>query len=1003
MSIEFLTQEQRINYKSFSHNLTDDKIATFFLLDNTEKSIIYTLREPYNQLGYAIQLGTVKLLGTFLDIPTQVPSNVVLYVSQQLNIDDDILFKYVNKRTIRRHAQQIKEFYGYKDFHEQPFHWHFVRWLYNCFWYTNEKSATIFEKAVSKCLSSKILLPGITTLERLISNVKERTSSYLWCRLSILPNQNQCIKLENLLKTVENKHYSVLESIRQQITYESPVGFLKTIERYDKIYSLESYKWNISNIPLGKIRVLSRYASTAKATAIRRMPYERRIATLVSFAIIFTISSRDNVIDYMLKYFTELFNKVERNTKKERLRTLKDLDKSANKLSKVCKLLLNTNIPCGEVRNLVLSDFSKEELNEAIDTIDTLTKPTEQNLEYLNVFRYYSLVRRFLPKLLTSIEFKSVSAGRNILLAWNFLASTENKSGKDKYKDAPTEEMSPSWKNIIFKNGVLKPCPYTFWVIKNMVKGIKKFDIFIENSDKYSDPRSNLIQPEEWEVRKPKILGTLRWFANPKESLKPLKIELNDAYKNTVENWESNSDVRVEEKNGNSKVIITNIDKLEEPKSLILLKKRIHSLLPDVDLPHILLEIASLTKFTEQFTHISQNNSRVDDLHISICAVLVAKACNIGIKAVSQRGVPALEYDRLIWVEQNYFRNETLVLTNQVLIEYYCKSLYLPQSWGNGDVVSADGLRYLIPTKTIYSGANSNYFGRGRGLTSNNLISDLLIGLNINAVTGTLRDSMGLLELVLGQSTIIKPREVMTDTAGYSDIIFGLFALLGYKFSPRISDMGSSKLWRFDKNEDYGILNNLSKGKIKEELIIKYWDDMLRIAGSLTLGTINPTNLMKMLQRNGKPTMLGKALMEFGKIFKTTHHLKLMDDKDQRRRLLTQLNMGESAHSLKRDIFYWKKGQLYQTTREGQEDQLWALEVVANAIIIWNTIYMQKALECMERAGYVVEDKDKARLKPFIHEHINIIGNYSFEETEKIMKGILKDLLPMDEKLFGQI
>lgn len=327
--------------------------------------------------------------------------------------------------------------------------------------------------------------------------------------------------------------------------------------------------------------------------------------------------------------------------------------------------------------------------------------------------------------------------------------------------------------------------------------------------------------------------------------------------------------------------------------------------------------------------------------------------------------------------------------------------MYLPQFWGTGDVVSADGLRYLTPSKTIYAGANPNFFGRGRGLTSNNLISDLLIGLNINTLTGTLRDSMGLLELVLGQSTIIKPCEVMTDTAGYSDMIFGIFALLGYKFSPRIADMGSSKLWRFDKEEDYSVLNDLSKGRIKEELIIKYWDDMLRVAGSLTLGTINPTNLMQMLQRSGKPTMLGKALMEFGRIFKTTHHLTLMDDKDHRRRLLTQLNMGESAHALKRNIFYWKKGQLYQTTREGQEDQLWALEVVANAIIVWNTIYMQKALESIEHAGFIIEDKDKSRLKPFIHDHINIIGKYTFEETEKIQKGILRDLLPMNEKVFS--
>ena len=112
--------------------------------------------------------------------------------------------------------------------------------------------------------------------------------------------------------------------------------------------------------------------------------------------------------------------------------------------------------------------------------------------------------------------------------------------------------------------------------------------------------------------------------------------------------------------------------------------------------------------------------------------------------------------------------------------------------------------------------------------------------------------------------------------------------------------------------------------------------------------------------------------------------------------------MGESEHALKRAIFYWKRGQLYQTTREGQEDQLYALEVVANTIIIWNTIYMQKAIESMEKAGYVIDEKDKARLKPFRHENINIVGSYSFEESEEVLNGKLRDLLPMDKKYFSK-
>jgi TnpA family transposase len=176
---------------------------------------------------------------------------------------------------------------------------------------------------------------------------------------------------------------------------------------------------------------------------------------------------------------------------------------------------------------------------------------------------------------------------------------------------------------------------------------------------------------------------------------------------------------------------------------------------------------------------------------------------------------------------------------------------------------------------------------------------------------------------------------------------------------------------------------------------------MLRVAASLKLGTINPTNLVRMLQRSGKPTMLGKATGEFGRIYKTIHHLSVMDDPDYRRRILTQLNMGESEHSLKRTLLFWKKGELYQATREGQEDQLYALSLVTNCIIIWNTIYMEAAIKTMESEGIEIYPEDKMRLSPFGHEHINIVGRYSFAQACEILKGQLRQLLPMDKKLFG--
>lgn len=98
----------------------------------------------------------------------------------------------------------------------------------------------------------------------------------------------------------------------------------------------------------------------------------------------------------------------------------------------------------------------------------------------------------------------------------------------------------------------------------------------------------------------------------------------------------------------------------------------------------------------------------------------------------------------------------------------------------------------------------------------------------------------------------------MTDTAGYSDLIFGFFWVLGYQFSPRIADIGDSRLWRLDNTAIYGALDKLARNKINTDLIANNWDDILRVAGSLKLGTVSATELIRSLQRGNQPSTLSK-------------------------------------------------------------------------------------------------------------------------------------------------
>jgi len=115
--------------------------------------------------------------------------------------------------------------------------------------------------------------------------------------------------------------------------------------------------------------------------------------------------------------------------------------------------------------------------------------------------------------------------------------------------------------------------------------------------------------------------------------------------------------------------------------------------------------------------------------------------------------------------------------------------------------------------------------------------------------------------------------------------------------------------------------------------------------------------------------------------------LHAISDPAYRRRSLTQLDRGEGCHRLARVVFHGQRGELRQRYREGQEDQLGALGLVVNIIVLWNTIYLDRALTQLRADGYALQDADIARLSPLGNAHLNVLGRYSFTLAEPILRG----------------
>ncbi|WP_405432838.1 Tn3 family transposase [Micromonospora sp. NBC_00617] len=280
--------------------------------------------------------------------------------------------------------------------------------------------------------------------------------------------------------------------------------------------------------------------------------------------------------------------------------------------------------------------------------------------------------------------------------------------------------------------------------------------------------------------------------------------------------------------------------------------------------------------------------------------------------------------------------------------------------------------------RSVDARPNPKYFARKRGVTWLNMISDQAIGLTGRVLSGTPRDTLHFVDLVYDPHGGPRPEVLITDQGSYSDLIFGIVTLLGFDYRPVLADLPDTKLWRIDAAADYGYLDRTARGRSDLGKIARHWPDILRVIASIHTRAISAHDAIRVLQRDGRLNALGEAIAHYGRIFKTQHVLTLVEDPAYRREMKRMRNLQEQRHGLGLKVFHGRKGEVYRAYHDGMEDQLGALGLVLNCVTLWNTLYLDHALDTLRTQGYPVRDVDAARLSVYQHAHLNVHGHYSF-------------------------
>lgn len=994
MPTRYLSAEQRCRFGQFDSDPSPDELARFFHLGTDDHRIIRAFRGEHTRLGYAALRCCVRYIGTFPEEQTDIPDVVLSCLRAQLAIGPDVsLARFFRTRTYERHVRSIRERHGLTYFSDN-FRARFgvTRWLYAECRGGNDRPGALVMQAAAWLITHNVILPGVSILERLVGRIRERTRTRLWCQLIDGLSDVQRDRIAALFTGSDASDFGGLELLRASPLKRTQTDFLRHLDRLDALRVFDLCLTPPKGVPAVVLERLARVARNAKPSAIAALKEPRRTATVAALFYTLEASAQDDATELGEALIADLFRDAEAAQANARIKSQRELDEAALLLRDVAALVVrDDDLPLDHWRQALFTHLPKSKIETAMAKVDTLVQPAASK-PYDALNSRWRRARKLFLNITTRIDLAASPGGQELADAMTYLSHQSDWS-RSTMRDAPIGMVSKAWRPYVLNSAgqVTDPKAYVFAIIEAWHKAVKRRDIFAAPGIRYADPRIGLLKGRDWQNAKGIVCRTLNRSLDGPREIRRLTEVLDATFTRVAVGADQNPDLRFEKIEGKSRIVVAPLDRLKEPDSLLALRRQVHSLMPKGGIPDILLEVMRRTGFAKAFTHLSERPARVEDFETSLCAVLIAQACNIGLEPLVRSDIPALRQSRLSWLKQNFIRSQTLNAANAMIVSAHSR-LAITKHWGSGRTASADGLRFIAPKRAIHAGPNPKYFGQGRGVTWYNMLSEQYSGLGATVIPGTLRDSLAVLALLLEQETELDPSQIMTDTAAYSDSIFGLFWLLGYQFCPRLADIGGARLWRVDKTGNYGPFDAIAEGTINTRLIIENWEDLIRLAGSLKLGHLKAAGVMRILQVRDRPTTLARALMQLGRLIKTLHILNYIDDAKFRRRILIQLNRQEFRHKLARKIYHGERGEVRNALKQGQEEQLGSLGLALNAVTHWNAVYMQEALTSLGAKGTITEPDDIARLSPILWRHINFLGRYEIALPESVQQGGLRPL-----------
>lgn len=977
---ELLTPEERVQYLKVPPELGEWELGAYFTLTQHDLDIIQRRRRDYNRLGFAVQLCILRFLGWTISDIKEVPMQILRYIAKQINADVISFASYGEREATKyEHLEEIRREYGYQSFTLREYRFLCKQLFIHAM--ANGNPLHLIQIAIEELRKQKIILPAMATIERAVWETRKQTEKKICKQLISALTDTQIKKLDLILMPMPNSSKTYLAWIKETPGTCSPESFLGVIERLNYLRNLQ-LQVNIKEIHPNRLRQFSKIGARYESHSFRRFEYAKKYAILVAYLLELMQDLTDQAFEIHDRQIMLLLSKGRKSQEALQKQNGKSINQKIINFADLGAALIRA-------RSEKLDPFIEleavipwEQFVTAVEEAKNLARPIDY--DYLDLLeKKFHVLRKYTPTLLKSLDFRSAKSAEPLLKAIEIIRDMNETRKRKIPDDAPLNFFSKRWqKHINGADGTLNRHYYEMAILTELRNYVRSGDVSIVGSRQHKDFEEYLVPKETWthidhnstrlavslsvkeymEERTNLLLQRLNWFSDHIGELDGVSFESSKLH----------------------------IDRLEKnvPDDSRKFNLSLYELLPRIKLSDLLVEVANWTGFHEQFTHASSNRTPTEEETTTLIAALMAMGTNIGLTKMAE-ATHGISYHQMVNAVQWRLSEDAMNKAQGILVNFQHK-LELSKSWGEGTTSSSDGMRLQIGVASVHADANPHY-GSGKGATIYRFVSDQYSAFYTKVINTNARDAVHVIDGLLYHETDLVIEEHYTDTAGYTDQIFGLAHLLGFRFAPRLRDLADSKLYTIGKTNEFSKLEKLLRGQINTKIIQENYDDVLRLAHSIREGTVSASLIMGNIGSYARQNSLATALREMGRIEKTIFILEYLSDKALRRKIHRGLNKGEAMNALARAIFFGKHGELRERALQDQLQRASALNIIINAISVWNTVYLAQAVEYAKNQGWFKEELLN-HLSPLGWEHINFLGEYKFNFKHNMSLDALRPL-----------